>query len=191
MLHKLGTPKGQEERLAVLKSVHTESILLENIISDAIRRQDKLGIATELTNSNTVSAQDLQEGSSKGKGKQKEITPAPDSGDDQGDLLTTALTDVAPDTRAGRTHWQHLVARRVGMLHRLREVVEMQHRVAFFLGDYYHQAGDGSEENRWYDEAEKLRKRLLKGGLAVTYYSAEPLNRLLGCRTRIACTKVY
>lgn len=191
MLHKLDTPQGQDERLAVLKSVHTESILLENLISDAIRRQDQLGIATELTAIRTDSVEDRQESPSRDKGKQKEITPVPELGEEQGDLLTSVVADAAPDTRVGRTHWQHLVARRVGMLHRLREVVEMQHRVTFFLGDYYHQAGNESEENRWYDEAERLRKRLLKGGSDISHCSVELLVHLLRCRIRISCTKVY
>jgi hypothetical protein len=159
LLHKLDTLQGNEERLALLKSVHTESKLLENIVSDAIRRQDQLGIATELENT-TQTDEDQQQTAD--KGKQKESTPAGDPAA-QTDLLIDAVAAAAPETRLGRTNWQHLMARRAAMVNRLREVIELQHRAAFYLGDFYHQAQNRDEETRWYDEAEKLRKRLLKG----------------------------
>ncbi|KAG8745984.1 Multiple RNA-binding domain-containing protein 1 [Ceratobasidium sp. 414] len=157
LLHKVDTAQGNEERLALLKYVHTQSKLLENVVSDAIRRQDELGIATEL--GDTAQSDEHQQPQEDLKGKRREITPVATI---QIDLLNDAVSGVAPETRLGRTNWQHLMARRSAMVNRLREIVELQHRAVFFLGDFYHQAQNTDEENRWYNEAENLRKRLLK-----------------------------
>ncbi|KAG8695595.1 hypothetical protein FRC09_009062, partial [Ceratobasidium sp. 395] len=156
LLQKLDTAQGNEERLALLKSVHTESKLLENAVSDAILRQDELGVATEPSGATRSEEQQPQSNS---KGKQKETVSLAGA---QVDLLNDAIPNEAPEGRLGRTNWQHLVARRSAMVNRLREIVELQHRVSFFLGDFYHQAQNMDEETQWYNEAEKARKRLLK-----------------------------
>ncbi|KAG8718111.1 hypothetical protein FRC08_005951 [Ceratobasidium sp. 394] len=156
LLHKLDTAQGNEERLALLKYVHTQSKLLEDAVSDAILRQDELGVATELGGTTQPDKQQPREDL---KGKQKETAPATTN---RGDLLNDTVSSVAPETRLGRMNWQHLMVRRGAMINRLREIVELQHRVVFFLGDFYHQAQNTDEENRWYNEAENLRKRLLK-----------------------------
>ncbi|KAG9088482.1 hypothetical protein FRC06_002009, partial [Ceratobasidium sp. 370] len=153
----LDTAQGSEECLALLKYVHAQSKLLEDIVSDAIRRQDELGIATEL--GSTTQSDEQQQSRGNSRGKLKETAPATAN---QVDLLNDAASSLAPETRLGRTNWQHLVARRSAMVNRLREIVELEHRVGFFLGDFYHQAQKTDEENRWYNEAENLRKRLLK-----------------------------
>ncbi|QRW00441.1 RNA recognition motif protein [Ceratobasidium sp. AG-Ba] len=156
LLQKMDTAPANEERLALLKYVHTESKLLENAVSDAIRRQDELGVATEISDTAQIQAQESQP-DPKGKRKEDASTVA-----NEVDLLNDGAPNIAPENRLGRTNWQHLMTRRSAMVNRLREIVELQHRVTFFLGDFYHQAQNVGEENRWYEEAEKVRKRLLK-----------------------------
>ncbi|QRW14958.1 RNA recognition motif protein [Ceratobasidium sp. AG-Ba] len=143
LLQKMDTAPANEERLALLKYVHTESKLLENAVSDAIRRQDELGIATEISNATQIQAQEPQP-DPKGKQKEDASTVA-----NEVDLLNDGAPNIAPENRLGRTNWQHLMTRRSAMVNRLREIVELQHRVTFFLGDFYHQAQNVDEENRW------------------------------------------
>ncbi|KAG9127463.1 Multiple RNA-binding domain-containing protein 1 [Ceratobasidium sp. 392] len=167
LLHKMDAAQANEERLALLKNVHTESKLLENVVSDAIRRQDELGVATE---PNDATQSDDHQPQVDAKGKQKETTPIVTA---QVDLLNDTVSSAAPETRLGRTNWQHLMARRSAMVNRLREIIELQHCVSFFLGDFHHQAQNTDEENRWYNEAEGVRKRLLKETYQWTEYESK------------------
>jgi E3 ubiquitin-protein ligase SHPRH len=66
-----------------------------------------------------------------------------------------------PQTPAGREH----MAKRIGLLSRLRECHMVLHKVKFLQGDVYHVLGasHSTAEDIAYTAAEKLRQTLLKG----------------------------
>ncbi|KAJ6591817.1 SNF2 family N-terminal domain-containing protein [Mycena vulgaris] len=89
----------------------------------------------------------------KGKGKERERSLSPLSdleSDDEDDASTPAV-------KAHRT-------KRHSLKHRLRECQVVMHRVKFLQGDAYHMLGETQleAENKAYEEAETIRRSLLK-----------------------------
>jgi len=77
----------------------------------------------------------------KGKGKEDESPPDTDNGEDE-------------DT-----------GKRSGIANRLREAELLLHKVTFLMGDVYHTLGAkySKEEGEAYENAELIRRKLLKG----------------------------
>lgn len=80
------------------------------------------------------------------------------SDDSHSDVESDSDSIRLPKTPAGKEHR----AKQRSLRSRLREAKVVLHKIVFLLGDNYHALGRGKEEAEAYEEAETLRKGLLK-----------------------------
>lgn len=99
-----------------------------------------------------------------GKGKARLIQD--DSGPD--DYEEDEEEKGLPQTLAGDEY----KSKRLAIKQRLREGLLLLHKVNFLQGDVHHMLGNSSEEDKAYQAAEELRRRLLKGNVfRISYLS--------------------
>ncbi|KAK7460694.1 hypothetical protein VKT23_009409 [Stygiomarasmius scandens] len=98
----------------------------------------------------------------KGKGKEREMSPLSGSEeeeyDDEEDDEDAEDDKGLPKTPAGKEHRDRGKALR----QRLREIQIVLHRVKFLQGDVYHNLAQAAHEEKAYEDAEGLRKNILK-----------------------------
>lgn len=92
----------------------------------------------------------------KGKGKEREVSEVPSTSENE-----DSEVKELPRNPAGEEH----ATRSGALLHRLREIKLVLHKVKFLQGDVYHMLGEAysSAEAEAYDAAEAIRRDLLKG----------------------------
>lgn len=135
------------------------------VIEETLAEHDLKGKAlkteTALHNENELQNKDQDSTvESKGKGKAR-LIPEDDAPEDEEEK-------GLPQTLAGEEY----NSRRLAIKQRLREGLLLLHKVNFLRGDVHHTLGNSAEEDKAYQVAEELRRRLLKGkGLHISYPS--------------------
>ena len=123
---------------------------------------EDLNAALEKCNSQSSKSKAVEEGTAdddaKGKGKERESSPASPADDDAEGKGKEGKSSSGPPEDDDS-------AKRSGIANRIREAELLLHKVTFLMGDMYHTLGAkySRDEESSYAKAELIRKKLLKG----------------------------